>query len=76
MESINAAAAQLGSKAELVRVVNEFCERENIQHRITSQIVNNWIKAGKVPAWACPVLFRVTGIRCAEFNSSVRWDLV
>jgi hypothetical protein len=76
MESINAAAAQLGSKAELVRAINAFCEREGIRQRVTSQIMNNWVRSGKVPAWACPVLFRISGIRCAEFNSDVRWDLV
>ena len=45
-------------------------------HGITRQLVEHWLKAGKVPAAKAPDVAAVTGVSVDELCPGVRWDVV
>lgn len=57
----------MGSQAALARALG-----------VAQQVVNNWLRRGKVPADYCPLIERATGRRvvCEEIRPDVDWPFL
>lgn len=65
MDALNKAISILDTQTKLASAVG-----------VVPQVVNNWLKRGRVPAEHCPSIERVTKgeVRCEELRPDVDWE--
>lgn len=64
MKAMNKAIEYFGSQAAMARELE-----------LAQQVVNNWIRRGRVPADYCPSIERATkgAVRCEDLRPDVDW---
>lgn len=64
MNSLNRAFEIVGSQTALAKELD-----------VAPQVVNNWVRRGRVPAEHCPAIERVTAgrVSCEELRPDVDW---